>query len=99
VNGTTPAELIGTGPLLLDFDGPVCSIFAGYPAPRVTAELLALLGVGGVAMPPAVRRETDPLAVLRWVGETCSHDVTVAVEETLCAAEVRAAGVATIRYA
>jgi len=31
------ASLIGTGPLLLDFDGPICSIFAGYPAPNVAA--------------------------------------------------------------
>jgi hypothetical protein len=60
--------------LLLDFDGPICSIFAGYPAPRVAAELVALLDVEGVAVPPEVRGEGDPLAVLRWVGEACSQD-------------------------
>jgi beta-phosphoglucomutase-like phosphatase (HAD superfamily) len=69
-------------------------MFAGYPASRAAAELLALLGAEGVAMPPAVRRENDPLAVLRWAGETCSHHLTVAVEKTFCAAELRAAGVA-----
>ena len=42
MNGRTLADLVGAGPLLLDFDGPVCSIFAGYPAPRVAAELVAL---------------------------------------------------------
>jgi HAD superfamily hydrolase (TIGR01509 family) len=78
----------------LDFDGPVCSIFAGYPAPRVAAELVALVDVEGVAIPPEVRSEGDPLAVLRWVGETCSHDMTTAVEEALCAAELHAAGLA-----
>lgn len=88
--GTTLARLIGSGPLLLDFDGPVCSVFAGYPAPRVAAALIALLDAVGVTMPPEVRREGDPLAVLRWTGETCSLDVVQAVEDALCAAELRA---------
>lgn len=94
MSGPTLADLVGTGPLLLDFDGPVCSIFAGYPAPRVAAELVALLDVEGISMPPEVRSEGDPLAVLRWVGESCSHDLTLTVEEALCAAELRAAVVA-----
>ncbi|MFI1993207.1 HAD family hydrolase [Actinoplanes sp. NPDC020271] len=80
--------------MLLDFDGPVCSIFAGYPAPRVAGELVALLDVEGVDVPPEVRSERDPLAVLRWVGEACSPDLTAAVEEALCAAELHAASVA-----
>ncbi|MEV1107077.1 HAD hydrolase-like protein [Micromonospora sp. NPDC049751] len=94
MSGSTLSDLVGVGPLLLDFDGPVCSIFAGYPAPRVAAELVALLDVKGVAMPEEVRGEGDPLAVLRWVGETCPHDLTAAVEEALCAAELHAAGTA-----
>ncbi|WP_433300564.1 HAD family hydrolase [Actinoplanes sp. CA-030573] len=28
------------GPLLLDFDGPVCAVFAGYPAERIAADLI-----------------------------------------------------------
>jgi HAD superfamily hydrolase (TIGR01509 family) len=94
VIGPTLLDVLGTGPLLLDFDGPVCSIFAGYPAPRVAAELVALLDVEGVTLPPDLRSDGDPLAVLRWVGDRCSHDVTAAVEEALCAAELAAAGVA-----
>ncbi|MFC7530493.1 HAD family hydrolase [Actinoplanes sp. GCM10030250] len=91
---STLADLVGAGPLLLDFDGPVCSIFAGYPAPRVAAELVALLDAEGVAMPAELRGEQDPLAVLRWAGESCTHEVTETVEKALCAAEVRAATVA-----
>jgi beta-phosphoglucomutase-like phosphatase (HAD superfamily) len=82
-------------PLLLDFDGPVCSVFAGYPAPRVAAELVALLEVEGVAMPSELRGETDPIAVLRWAGQSGSHELTVMVEKALCAAELRAVGLAT----
>ena len=90
MSGSALSDLVGRGPLLLDFDGPVCSIFAGYPAPRVAAELIMLLDTEAVTMPPEVRGEGDPLAVLRWVGETCSHDLTVLVEEALSAAELHA---------
>ena len=79
------------GPLLLDFDGPVCSIFAGYPAPRVAAELVDLLQARGVDLPAQVAAETDPLEVLRWTGTTGRPDLTRAVEDVLCAAELQAA--------
>ncbi|WP_233513377.1 HAD family hydrolase [Micromonospora craterilacus] len=80
--------------MLLDFDGPVCSIFAGYPAPRVAAELIYLLGAERVEIPRDVYYEEDPLAVLRWCGETCPPELTATLEDTLCAAERYAASVA-----
>lgn len=92
--GTTLARLIGSGPLLLDFDGPVCSVFAGYPAPRVAAELIALLDAEGITLPPEVRGECDPLAILRWTGDACTPGGIRTVEEALCAAELRAVGTA-----
>ncbi|MEV4638340.1 HAD family phosphatase [Actinoplanes sp. NPDC049548] len=92
---STLARLVGTGPLLLDFDGPVCSVFAGHPAPRVAAELVALIGAEGIAIPEAVYRESDPLAILRWVGSTSSTEITTAVEVALCAAELSASATAT----
>ncbi|AVT39139.1 HAD family hydrolase [Plantactinospora sp. BB1] len=79
------------GPLLLDFDGPVCSIFAGYPAPKVAAELVGVLRLRGVEVQPALANETDPLEVLRWTGATGDNDLTRAVEDALCAAERQAA--------
>lgn len=49
------AEVVsGATALLLDFDGPVCSVFAGYTAPRVAAELRALLAVRGVEVPAQI---------------------------------------------
>lgn len=77
--------------LLLDFDGPICSIFAGYPAPVVASELLALLGQMDVTVPDALTGERDPLEVLRWTGANRSAAETRKVEEALCAAELRAA--------
>ncbi|MFG3576765.1 HAD family hydrolase [Micromonospora chersina] len=84
-------RLLGeVGALLLDFDGPVCGIFAGYPAPQVAAELVDVLRRHGVDVPPALASEPDPLEVLRRTGATGDQAVTRAVEDALCAAERRA---------
>ncbi|MBO4207940.1 HAD family hydrolase [Micromonospora echinofusca] len=82
--------LAGAGALLLDFDGPVCSVFAGYPAPQVAAELVGVLRRHGVDVPPDLASEPDPLEVLRRTGAAGDQDVTRAVEDALCAAECRA---------
>ncbi|MEV6368740.1 HAD family phosphatase [Micromonospora musae] len=76
--------------LLLDFDGPVCSIFAGYPAPRIAAELVDVLRRRSVDVPPELDSETDPLEVLRRMGAAGDQGVTRTVEDALCAAELRA---------
>ncbi|MFG1607184.1 HAD family hydrolase [Actinoplanes sp. NPDC049265] len=76
--------------ILLDFDGPVCGIFAGYPAPKIAAELVELLQRRGVDLPPDLAAETDPLEILRWTGSVGDQAVTRAVEDALCAAECRA---------
>lgn len=76
--------------VLLDFDGPVCSIFAGYPAPEVAVELVDVLRRRGVDVPPDLTSEPDPLEVLKRTAATANQDVTRAVEDALCAAERRA---------
>ncbi|MFU8855033.1 HAD family hydrolase [Micromonospora sp. SL1-18] len=84
-------RLLGeVGAVLLDFDGPVCSIFAGYPAPQVAAELVDVLRRRGVDVPPDLASEPDPLEVLRCIGATGDQGVTRVVEDALCAAECRA---------
>ncbi len=86
------AELLaGTGPLLLDFDGPVCSIFAGYPAHEVAADLREVLESNGIRVPGTMAAESDPLEVLRWTGQLGDAHLTRVVEDALCAAELRAA--------
>lgn len=76
--------------VLLDFDGPVCSIFAGYPAPQVTGELVNVLRRRDVKVSSDLATETDPLEVLRRIGTTGDQDATRAVEDALCAAERQA---------
>ena len=81
-------RLLGeVGVVLLDFDGPVCSIFAGYPAPRVAAKLVDVLRRHRVEVPPDLASEPDPLEVLRRVAAAGNQSVTRAVEDALCVAE------------
>jgi phosphoglycolate phosphatase len=78
VLGTTldAADLV-----LFDFDGPLCDVFAGYPAPGIAREIEELAGT---------RVSTDdPLEVLRYVAKRRSQ-FTAAVEDALVVAEVRA---------
>ncbi|WP_435090576.1 HAD family hydrolase [Micromonospora aurantiaca (nom. illeg.)] len=80
--------------LLLDFDGPVCSIFANYPAPQVASELLDLLVSQGLALTNELAEESDPLEVLRHTGSSTDQELTRLVEDALIAAEVKAASTA-----
>ncbi|MFE6744657.1 HAD family hydrolase [Kitasatospora purpeofusca] len=73
--------------VLLDFDGPVCSVFAGLPASDVAKRLReGLCAVGGQCS--AEREdETDPLALLRSIANarpelTERADAALAVLET-----------------
>ncbi|MFD3684547.1 HAD family hydrolase [Nocardiopsis sp. NPDC058631] len=55
--------------VLLDFDGPVCSAFAGYPAPQVARDMLARSREAGVPISEKASTETDPMEVLRYLFE------------------------------
>ncbi|AOS66087.1 HAD family hydrolase [Actinoalloteichus hymeniacidonis] len=50
--------------LLLDFDGPVCSVFARYPASGIAAEMNTRIQAAGRALPPEVDA-TGPHTILR----------------------------------
>lgn len=78
-----------TNAILLDFDGPVCSVFSGYPAPHVADELRAGLRRLGIAATEDVREMLDPLAVLRWTW-TEHPEATEEIETILVAAERKA---------
>ncbi|MFD6095038.1 HAD family hydrolase [Nocardiopsis flavescens] len=51
--------------VLLDFDGPVCDAFAGYPAPQVARDMVARATDAGVSFPSELSGEPDPMEVLR----------------------------------
>ena len=80
----------GRGPLLLDFDGPVCAIFAGYSGSTVAEELRTELRRQGIEVPESLISQSDPLEVLRWTASLGEASVTRAIEDALCTAELRA---------
>ncbi|GGJ89057.1 hydrolase [Pilimelia anulata] len=77
--------------LLLDFDGPICSLFARHSAPSVADRLRGILEQHGVKIPTDLREVRDPLAVLRFSDGTAAQ---YPVEEAQVAAEVLAAATA-----
>jgi HAD superfamily hydrolase (TIGR01509 family) len=88
-------SIIGrTRHLLLDFDGPICAIFAGLPAPAVAARLRELLGANGTPVPESVAGEDDPIEVLRFTSGL-DLDTAARVEATLRDAERAATATAT----
>lgn len=86
-------ELVsGIRVILLDFDGPVCDVFSGFPAPRVAQEMRDTFGPGGFEFDgegDGGRDYSDPLNVLRWVAER-EPDRVSEMDAFLTSLEVRA---------
>jgi HAD superfamily hydrolase (TIGR01509 family) len=79
--------------LLFDFDGPICSIFAGLPAPSIAADLRELVTHRGIDIQTEVTASGDPFDVLRFAA-TISADLMQAVADELRTMELRAVEVA-----
>jgi phosphoglycolate phosphatase len=72
--------------LLLDFDGPICSIFGGLPAPAV-AEKLRKLFTG--ELPDEIANTPDPIEVF-YYSATVSDEMAARVEAEMADLEVAA---------
>lgn len=60
------ALLAGAECLLLDFDGPICRLFGGYPPGEIAKTMRAYLAErGSPVTDPALVNGTDPHAILR----------------------------------
>jgi HAD superfamily hydrolase (TIGR01549 family) len=77
--------------ILLDFDGPVCSLFANHPASAVASELRQILATNGIPIPDAIASATDPVEILRMSDTVGRPDLVRRVEDALRAAELAAA--------
>jgi HAD superfamily hydrolase (TIGR01509 family) len=75
--------------LLLDFDGPVCSVFAGMSADTVADRLRRRLAAAGVAIPAEVHSTSDPLEVFR-VAAARGRDAGQRAQQELTLLEVQA---------
>ena len=85
------AILSRTRYLLIDFDGPICSIYAGLPAPQVAAQLRKLFT--GYQLPEAIQQTGDPIEVFAYAG-TVSPDLAARVEAEMTDLEVAATATA-----
>ncbi len=85
--------LATTRHVLVDFDGPICSIFAGRAASLIAEELAALIRTHDGAVPDRVLSSGDPLDVLRHAGRL-SGPLALEVERALQTVELAAAATA-----
>jgi phosphoglycolate phosphatase len=76
--------------LLIDFDGPVCSLFAGTPTAPIAARLRAILTSAGVGLPPAIRNTGDWFEIFAFAAIT-GPALARQVESELAALESTAA--------
>jgi HAD superfamily hydrolase (TIGR01549 family) len=79
--------------ILLDFDGPICSVFAGKSAPSIAAALRHLIVSHGVDLPDELRDQDDPLELFRAT-TAFAPQLANAVSAALETAEVEAAATA-----
>ena len=95
VDGEALRGLIGAARVvLLDFDGPVCRLFAARRAEQVAAQLVAWVADRGLhdTILEQDRLATDPQRVLAAVGSRHpGSDLILELEELLTSEEVRAA--------
>jgi phosphoglycolate phosphatase-like HAD superfamily hydrolase len=62
--------------LLLDFDGPICSVFAGIPASIIAEQLRDVLADGGYGdLPVDVSTTHDPFDVLFYAAKLGQEEV------------------------
>ncbi|MEU7903639.1 HAD family hydrolase [Actinoplanes sp. NPDC049118] len=94
----TLADLVGRARcLLIDFDGPVCAVFAGHPAATVAAHLHGIIRAElAEAVPPQLgAQNTDPLQILRQVADLGDDALTRTLADACRDAEVTAVATAT----
>ncbi len=80
--------------ILLDFDGPVCDVYAGLPAPVVARMLREQLAADGIVLPEDHQPSDDPLDVFRGTTRL-GRETATAVQQLLTGLEIQA--IATAR--
>ena len=80
--------------ILLDFDGPICDVFAGFPAPEVADRLRVMLKSAGAELSQSVQEQDDPMEIFRFSADL-GRDLNHATLNALTDLEVEA--VATAR--
>ncbi|MFI5523996.1 HAD family hydrolase [Streptomyces platensis] len=79
--------------VLFDFDGPLCDVFAGLPAPKVADDLRRQVATREASLSAKLTETDDPMEVLRLSYES-NPKVGLQIERALTAAELEAVAVA-----
>jgi len=79
--------------LLLDFDGPVCTLYAHQPERLAANQLRAILTEHAVSIPENIATTSDPLAVLAYAAAT-SPELAQRAEAELTRSELSAVATA-----
>jgi phosphoglycolate phosphatase len=80
--------------VLLDFDGPICHLFAGYPAPLVAAQMMTGLVSLGVVIPESVQECRSPTDLFLWAASE-RPELATAAEDLLVQGELAAVETST----
>jgi phosphoglycolate phosphatase len=88
-HGDLDAILARTRYLLLDFDGPICDIYAGLPAATVADRLRKLIIGQGVTLPDNIAQTPDPIEVFTY-SATISPELAIQVENEMAEQELAA---------
>ncbi|MEU2954498.1 HAD family hydrolase [Streptomyces xanthochromogenes] len=88
-SSTLTEVLEATRAVLFDFDGPICDVFAGRPAPDVARHLAETLAGFDVALASKTHGTDDPMEILRLAPQG-GDPALRAIEEELTKAEVTA---------
>jgi HAD superfamily hydrolase (TIGR01509 family) len=79
--------------LLLDFDGPICSLFAGTPTAPVAGRIRDVLVRHDIRMPQVIENTSDWFEILAFAA-SAGHEVGARAEAELTRVECRAAAAA-----
>lgn len=85
--------LVGTRCLLLDFDGPICDVFAGLPAATAAGRLIEIIEGRRVRVPAGVAGSGNPLLVFTWAS-AAEPELGAPVEAELTELECAAIAIA-----
>lgn len=72
--------------LLISFDGPVCSLYAGTPKPHITDRLREIIAMKGVGVPKTIEDTDNWLEILSYAASV-NLDLAARVESELTAVE------------
>ncbi|MEU7483550.1 HAD-IA family hydrolase [Streptomyces sp. NPDC042319] len=93
VNDGLSKTLARASAVLFDFDGPLCDVFAGMPAPKVADDLRRQAVAHAPSLKAKLTETDDPMEVMRLSYESLPQ-LGLQLESALTAAEIEAVAVA-----